>query len=304
MNNIINLRERITDGFELPDDKGILGIFGNPIKHKLSTVIHDNLSDMLDLNERYIPFEIEESLGEYVKAAYDNQVLGLNITVPYKEQVIPYLADIDEDAEKIGAVNTLVRIDNGYKGYNTDMEGLYRSIEEAGFRVKDNNIIMLGAGGAARAVAYMCIKYGAKKVYIVNRTYEKAEKLAKDMNNIKQDNNSEKIIIPIASEDYNKIPDDKYLFIQCTSIGLRAEDGLPLVKDERFYDMASGAVDLIYNPKMTKFLELMDKKDIPYINGLKMLLYQGILAFELWNNVKISNEMSEKIYEELKKRLS
>ena len=303
----INIRIRVIDGYKMPTDKKILGIFGNPIKHTLSPVIHDNLSDMLGLNERYIPFQIEDRLGDYVKAAYDSHILGLNITVPYKEKVIPYLTDIDRDAERIGAVNTLVRTDNGYKGYNTDMEGLYKSVTEAGFDIKDNNIIMLGAGGAARAVAYMCVKYGAKKVYIVNRTYDKAEKLSWDMNIILQDNNGnndEKIFIPIASSDYRQIPRDRYLFIQCTSIGLKAEDGLPLVEDEEFYAMADGAVDLIYNPERTKFLELMDRKKITYINGLKMLLYQGVLAFEYWNNVKISDEISEKIYIELKKSLS
>ncbi|MBQ9608263.1 MAG: shikimate dehydrogenase [Lachnospiraceae bacterium] len=303
-NNEINLKDKVIEGYELAEDKEILGIFGNPIKHTLSPVIHDNLSDMLGLNERYIPFQIEERLGDYVKAAYESQILGLNITVPYKEKVIPYLVDIDEDAEKIGAVNTLVRADGGYKGYNTDMEGLYRSVTEAGFEIKDNNIIMLGAGGAARAVAYMCVKYGAKKVYIVNRTLEKAEKLADDMNMIKKDNANEKTFIPIAASDYIRIPNDRYLFIQSTSIGLNADDGLPLVCDENFYDMADAAVDLIYNPEKTKFLEVMSKKKIPYINGLKMLLYQGIIAFEYWNNVKISQDMSEKIYSELKKYYS
>ena len=305
--NKISLEDRVIKGYQLPQDKKILGIFGNPIKHTLSPVIHDNLSDMLGLNERYIPFQIEDRLGDYVKAAYDNQVLGLNITVPYKEKIIPYLTDIDEDAERIGAVNTLVRTDNGYKGYNTDMEGLYRSVTEAGFDIQNKDIIMLGAGGAARAVAYMCVKYGAKMVYIVNRTFNKAEKLAEDMNMIILDNNyennTEKKFIPIAASDYRQIPHDRYLFIQSTSIGLKEEDGLPLVEDEEFYGMADGAVDLIYNPERTKFLELMGKKNIPYINGLKMLLYQGILAFEHWNNVKISDEMADRIYIELKKSL-
>ena len=300
----VNLKSRVIDGYTMPEHKKILGIFGNPIKHTLSPVIHDNLSDMLGLNERYIPFEICENLEEYIKAAYDNQILGLNITVPYKEKVIPYLADIDEDAEKIGAVNTLVRTEGGYKGYNTDMEGLYKSIIEAGFEINNKNIIMIGAGGAARAVAYMCVKYGAKNVYIVNRTYSKAERLADDMNMIKKESSGKAIFVPVASSDYKKIPKERYMFIQCTSIGLKPEDGLPLVDAEDFYDMAECAVELIYNPEKTKFLELIESKNIPYINGLKMLLYQGVLAFEYWNGVQISDDACEKIYEKLKKCLN
>lgn len=310
----INLMDRMVEGYKNVKADKLLGIFGNPIKHTLSPVIHDTISDFYSLNERYIPFEIENNLGDYVRAAYELEITGLNITVPYKEKIISYLSDIDEDAKSIGAVNTLVRYKNGYKGYNTDMEGLYRSILEAGMSIKDNEIVMLGAGGAAHAVAYMCFKYGAKKVYIINRSLEKAEKLAKYMNDMDKSGNvsdREKIgkeknyerFIAVSTEEYNSIPKTGYMFIQCTSVGLKVDDGLPLITDTDFYKKAGSAVDLIYNPAKTKFVKLMEENDIPVINGLKMLLYQGIIANEIWNGITVSNELSKDIYQKLCQRI-
>lgn len=300
--NSINIWEKVIESYREVKSEKYLGIFGNPVKHTLSPIIHDTISDELSLGERYIPFEIDENLGDCVRSAFENGIIGLNVTVPYKEKVIPFLSDIDSDAKRIGAVNTLVRTPKGFKGYNTDMEGLYRSIEEAGMRIKDNEIIMLGAGGAARAVAYMCKKYGAKKVYIINRSYEKAEKLAVDMNETDtgmEEKKREAIFFPVEAAGYNNIPTGKYMFIQCTSIGLKEEDGLPLIDDKNFYRQAVCAVDLIYNPQKTCFIKLMDEYGIKAINGLKMLLYQGIIANEYWNKIKIDNILAEKIYKKL-----
>ena len=131
----------------------------------------------------------------------------------------------------------------------------------------------------------MCLKYGAKKVYIVNRSLENATRLAKDMNELlREKNSSEKIntslndiekFIPLKADEYNEIPQGRYMFIQCTSVGLKAEDGLPLIFDKEFYKQASCAVDLIYNPAKTQFIKLMEENNIPAINGLKMLLYHS-----------------------------
>ncbi|MBQ9232981.1 MAG: shikimate dehydrogenase [Lachnospiraceae bacterium] len=290
-----NIWDKVINDYKSVKADKYLGIFGYPIKHTLSPVIHDTISDEFFLREKYIPFEIDSNLGDYVKTAYESGIVGLNITVPYKEKIIPFLSDIDKDAGKIGAVNTLVRTYNGYKGYNTDMEGLYRSITETGTDIRDREIIMLGAGGAARAVAYMCKKYGAKKVYIINRSVDKAIKLACDMDEDK--------FIPVSIDEYNSIPKGGYIFIQCTSIGLKEGDGIPLVNDADFYKQATFAVDLIYNPAKTKFLKLMEEYRIPAINGLKMLLYQGIIANELWNGKKIDKILSEKIFLKLNKKL-
>ena len=205
------------------------------------------------------------------------------------------LVDIDPAAKAIGAVNTLVRTDNGYKGYNTDMSGLARAIMSEGMELKNKKIIILGAGGASRAVAYMCMEYGADKVYILNRTYDKASSIADDMNSFFGKN----VIEPVEAAGYKDIPKDNYMFIQCTSVGLKKSDGLPVVNDREFFSMAKEAVDLIYNPAKTCFLKLAEAYGAKCMNGLKMLLYQGIMAYELWNGIKVSDELTQIVYREL-----
>ncbi len=293
----IDLKNLIIDEYRDVSASKMLGIFGHPIKHTLSPVIHDNLSEMLGLDERYVPFHVEPemNLGECVRAAFEEDILGLNITVPYKQEVMQYLVEIDDAARAIGAVNTLVRVKDGFKGYNTDMPGLARAIESEGINLNNKKVIMLGAGGAARAVAYMCLNYGVARVFVLNRTYDNAKVIAEDMNECF---NCDKVEA-VAACDYKDIPNDKYIFIQCTSVGLHEGDGLPLIDDVNLYEMAECGIDLIYNPAETPFIKLLREKSIKCFNGLKMLLYQGIMAYELWNKIKITDEISEKVYEKL-----
>lgn len=292
----MNLMDFIINDYKTVASEKYLGIFGNPIKHTLSPIIHDTLSDSLNIKERYVPFQVpKEELGACVKAAFDEGIVGLNITVPYKQDVMAHLVEIDEAAKAIGAVNTLVRMEDGFKGYNTDMPGLARAIMDEGITLEGKNVIMLGAGGAARAVAYMCGLYKTNKVYIVNRTYENAKNISDSMNEIF----GKEYMIPVAAADYAEIPVDKYLMIQCTSVGLHETDGLPLVSEESFYDQALFGIDLIYNPAKTPFIRLLEDKGIPAANGLKMLLYQGIMAYELWNKVEITKEQSDLVYGKL-----
>lgn len=300
-----NVMNYILDEYKDVEAEKYIGIFGNPIKHTLSPVIHDTISKTLDLNERYIPFHIENNLNLAVKDAFDRGILGLNITVPHKQSVMEYLVEADEAAKAIGAVNTLVRTKKGYAGYNTDMPGLARAIESEGISLENKNIIIFGAGGAARAAVYMCIKYGAKKVYIINRTVENARKIADDMeaafcvyeNGSKKSNCSQ--IYAVAAEKFKEIPNDKYIFIQCTSVGLHEGDGLPVVDDTEFYKMALFGVDLIYNPAKTPFIKLLESLGIKCMNGLKMLLYQGIMSNELWNQKAVDEDTTENVYRAL-----
>ena len=189
------------------------GLIGNPVEHTLSPVIHNTLADRLGHNMVYVPFLVEEDrVEEAVKGAYALNLLGMNVTVPYKSEVIGSLKEIDSLAEKIGAVNTLVRTEGGYKGYNTDMEGLYRAMDSEGIRIRGEEIILLGAGGAARAVAYLCASKGAAKVYMLNRTKEKAQTVSREVN---QAMGSE-VIVPMMLEEYRPLPDRQFLEIQGT----------------------------------------------------------------------------------------
>ena len=143
------------------------GLIGNPVEHTLSPLIHNTLAKDMEHNLVYVPFQVEaDAVGEAVKGAYALNLLGMNVTVPHKSAVIPYLKDIDELAGKIGAVNTLVRCEGGFKGYNTDMTGLKRAMESDGIVLEGEKVILLGAGGAARAVAFLCVHAGAEVVYL------------------------------------------------------------------------------------------------------------------------------------------
>ena len=218
------------------------------------------------------------------------------MTVPYKGEVISCLREVDSLAASIGAVNTLVAVPGGFKGYNTDMEGLYRAMMSEGIQIVDEEIILLGAGGASRAVAYLCAVKGAKRVYLLNRTLEKAQKVAEEVNRAVE----RQVILPMALTDFDSLPDRKFLTIQGTSVGLAPHVEDVVIDDEKFYAKVHTGFDLIYSPWETRFMRLVKKRGGRAYNGLKMLLYQGIIAYELWNRVTVSEADAATVYEKLK----
>lgn len=273
------------------------GLIGNPVEHTLSPMIHNTIASDLGHDMVYVPFLVEHGkIEDAVKGAYALNILGLNVTVPYKSDVIPCLSEIDKLAENIGAVNTLVRTQSGYKGYNTDMEGLYRAMTCEDIQIAGEQIVLLGAGGAARAVAYLCASKGAEKVYMLNRTIEKAQSVAEEVNRVM----GKEIVIPMLLQDYTRLPEGKYLAIQGTSVGLSPNDDDVVIADEAFYQKIHTGYDLIYSPWETMFMKKVKAAGGKAYNGLKMLLYQGIIAYELWNNVQISDDESDRVYEVLK----
>ena len=279
----------------------LCGLIGNPVEHTLSPAIHNTLAEMEGHNLVYVPFHVEQGfLADAVKGAYGLNLLGLNVTVPYKSDVLPSLVAIDDLAEKIGAVNTLVRTNGGYKGYNTDILGLYRAMSSEGIRLDGEEVILLGAGGVSRAVAILCAQKGVKKVYLLNRSIEKADAVAKEVNGVF----GRECIYPMELHDYKKIPAGKYLTIQGTSVGLYPDADKAVIEDKAFYEMIHTAYDLVYRPATTKFMKLAEEEGAKTYNGLKMLLYQGIIAYELWNGTEISEEQALKIYEILKEKVA
>lgn len=278
----------------------LCALIGNPVAHSISPVIHNNLSRLCGVNLAYVTLKVEEGdVKEAVKGAYALNMLGMNVTVPHKQTVIEVLADIDPLAKAIGAVNTLVRTDKGYKGYNTDILGLKRELNESGLELKGRPVVILGAGGAARAIAFLCADSGASEVNILNRTVEKAEEIANAVNN----NLNIDTVRAMNINDYDKIKESGYLVIQTTSVGLHPHDDDAVITDIEFYKRASAGVDIIYNPAETKFMKLMKEARKVSYNGLKMLLYQGVEAFELWNNIKVSDDAVKEVYELMKKEL-
>ena len=276
------------------------GLIGNPVEHTMSPAIHNTLAKRLGHNLVYVPFHVEEGrILDAVKGAFGLNILGMNITVPYKSDVIPALDQIDELAKNIGAVNTLVRTQTGYKGYNTDMPGLFRAMTSEGISLEGEEVILLGAGGAARAVAFMCASKNVSKVYLLNRSLEKAKAVAEEVNEkCKRD-----CICPMVLEDYKSLPQRQFLAIQATSVGLYPDVDKAVIEDTEFYQKIHTGYDLIYKPAETKFMKLVSENGGKAYHGLKMLLYQGIIAYELWNQVSVSEEDALAVYEVMKEKM-
>lgn len=278
----------------------VCGLIGNPVGHSVSPAIHNNLARLTGKDMVYTTFKVERGDVEAaVRGAYSLNILGLNVTVPHKSEVIDSLVDIDPLAKAIGAVNTLVRVDGGFKGYNTDILGLARELEDEGIELADSKVIILGAGGAARAITFLCSSKGAKKIYLLNRSVDKAQDIAHAVNT---HFHNEKVI-PMNIADYADIPGEDYVVIQTTSVGLHPNDEAVVIDDEAFYKKAAVGVDIIYNPAKTKFMKLIKAQGKNAYNGLKMLLYQGVSAYELWNDCKITKEEADEVYKCLQKEL-
>lgn len=292
----------------------VLGLLGDPVEHTMSPVIHNTLSELLGINNVYVPFHTSrEGLADAVKGAYELNILGLNATVPHKNNVIESLSDIDDGARAIGAVNTLVRTGKGYKGYNTDMMGLYRELQTYNIELKDRMVVILGGGGAARAASYMCMLHGAARVYILNRTLDKAKTIADDMNRCFGREGA----LAMELSDYKQLErvyehmDEKsgvggelrkgFIVFQSTPIGLYPNIDDVVIEDEAFYRMVGVGIDLIYNPFETRFMKLCKRAGAASYNGLRMLLYQGVIAYELWNDISIPEDTCDVIYEKLEK---
>ncbi|MCR4657115.1 MAG: AAA family ATPase, partial [Lachnospiraceae bacterium] len=211
----------------------------------------------------------------------------------------------DPLAEAIGAVNTLVRQDGGFYGYNTDIEGLRRELREEGISAEGRKCIITGAGGAARAAAFMLLTEGASGITIINRNVKKAEDIAVALKRYAESMDfsrrfgSTPEISAIGLEEANDLKGGDYIAIQCTSVGLKPGTDGAVIEDPVFYGKLSFAVDVIYSPATTKFMQNCRENGVRAVNGLKMLLYQAVCAFELWNGIKLSDEITAKAYDAL-----
>lgn len=256
----------------------ITGIFGYPIEHTLSPAMHNAAFQALGLDYCYVPFLVHpDFLSQAVQSVRALNLAGVNVTIPHKEKIIPLLDHMNEEALFIGAVNTVVNNEGRLTGYNTDGRGFMESLAEKGISSEGKDVLIIGAGGSARAVGYyLCQK--ANSLSIQGRTREKAERLVQDLCRIK--NNSYHI------EDLSDLGRFQ-IIINATPLGLREEDPLPV----NTVALREGQIvyDLIY--KETMLQKEASKLKCIVLNGLGMLLWQGALAFELWTGRKPDREI-------------
>lgn len=277
---------------EITGTTRVCGLIGNPVQHTFSPAIHNPLAEAMGIDLVYTAFHVQdpEALGSAIAGAYALSILGMNVTVPYKSQVMPYLVEIDETAAAIGACNTLVRTEGGYKGYNTDYLGLARAIESAD--AMHENVVLVGAGGAARAAGFVCGTRSVRHLVILNRTIAKAGELADDL--LRHFPQMDIQVMPLsAAGSLPAYGDGRYLAIQCTNIGLAPDVDAAPITDPAFYQRLSYAYDCIYTPEETRFLQLAAAQGVDGACGIDMLLWQGVLAYELWTGTHPTDDEVE-----------
>jgi shikimate dehydrogenase len=276
----------------------LLCIIGYPIEHSMSPVMHNAVIKELNLDYIYLAFRVyPNNLPLAVKAFKTLDIKGINVTIPFKEKIIGYLDEIDPIGKKIGAINT-IKNENGYLiGKNTDAEGGKIAILNSGYDISGRNVLILGAGGTARALSYSLANY-VNKITIVNRTEIRAEKLAQELNrNFGINVVSKKFLTNILTEETQKAD----LLINTTPIGMYPNvDKTPISAEFLHKDLF--VFDVIYNPLETKLLKDANECGCKTMGGLDMLVNQGASAFEWWTNEKPNlNTMKNKIINFMKK---
>jgi shikimate dehydrogenase len=260
------------------NDTRLLGLMGNPLEHSFSCFMHNRAYELEGLDYIYINMETEKkNIGEILSGIKHLKFDGFNVTIPYKIDIMDHLDEIDPLAEKIGSVNT-VKIDEGrFKGYNTDGEGFVISLaEECGFDCKGKKVLILGSGGASRAVAMTIADKGPEKIYLTNRTLQKAVDLSDEINY-----KFSEICFPVDGVNIDAVIGDCDLLINTTSVGMHPNiDACPL--DPVFLHQGLTVCDIIYNPEKTMLLQEAEKLECKTMNGIGMLVNQGAKAFEIW----------------------
>ncbi len=274
----------------------LLGVIGNPIEHSISPELHNTLSAVLENDIIYLPFRVDmNNIGTAIEGLIALGFLGFNVTIPFKEKVLKYLDKISWEAELIGAVNTIKITDCKLYGFNTDAEGFYRSFKrETGTDFKDKCVLVLGAGGAARAISIKVALEGASCVYIVNRSVEKAENICSVINK-----NINKVAKACGYDCMKGISSLSDVIINTTPLGMYPNTELSPINDSDFFEFFKEnqiIVDIIYNPVKSRFLSNGEKLGSKTVNGLGMLFYQGIYAYEIWTGQIIESEVLDEVY--------
>lgn len=270
----------------------VFGVIGDPIEHTLSPVIHNTMAKMCGQNMVYTALHVSsEGLEAAVKGAYELEIKGFNVTVPHKKAIMPYLCKIDKTAEAVGAVNTVKYTDKGYVGYNTDMIGAYYALVNNGVSVEDKTVLILGAGGAANACTAMAAANKAKKIYIANRTLQKAAELAE---HIKAHYSADVEAIAM-SDIYDVSACD--IVLNATTLGFGDKKDMTPIENISFFKEkgVKTVFDAIYSPWTTRLLYDADSQGVQIINGFDMLIYQAVAAEEIWFNKSYDNDTKASI---------
>jgi len=260
-------------------------VIGNPIEHSLSPKLHNHWIKENNIEAVYDKKQLNESdIEGIVSDIKKGKIDGINVTVPFKKSVIPFLDELTSLADEVQSVNTIYKENQKVIGHNTDVGGFKQSLEYINYNVKNKKVFILGAGGVAPSILKALEKLGAAKVYISNRTKEKAKDLESHY----------KISLGLETLDWGQSPDFD-IIINATSLGLKNNDKIELDYNKhkpKFFEKKKLFYDVIYNPSKTNFLLKGEELGNETTNGKMMFICQAQLAFKIWHNIlpKIDNE--------------
>ena len=255
-------------------------LIGNPISHSLSPKLHNYLLQKYQIDGVYLPFHVKhgDDIAGVIKTFADLNFAGFNVTVPYKEKIIKHCHHVSQEAREIGAVNTVVIKDQKIYGDNSDGFGYLANLQHQfpNFEVKDKQVVILGAGGAARAIIHALAKGGAKKITIINRNQQRSAKIINDFAKLAE-------FEAIDWDFDDKILQNCDLLINSTSLGLEGKSDIEI----NFAALNQKALvsDIVYNPLLTRFLQQAQQHGNPIATGLGMLIFQAFVGFEKWFEV-------------------
>ena len=246
-------------------------VIGNPIEHSLSPELHNYWIKKNNIDAVYEKKKLNENeLENLILQVKQKKINGVNVTVPFKKKIIPFLDKLTAESKATGSVNTIYLNNNEVTGHNTDIEGFKTSIEKSEFDPSNKRVFILGAGGVVSSIIYALDIMGASKIIVSNRTRKKAEELKnlfKDLNTV----------------EWGEIPNFD-MIINATSLGLKKEDKIDLdfssIGQNKFF------YDVIYNPKETNFLKVGKNLGNTALNGKLMFIYQALMAFNIWHGLK------------------
>ena len=265
----------------------LCGVIGDPIEHTMSPAIHNAAFTKMGLDYLYVPFQVKPAgLCQAIDGMRALNIRGLNVTIPYKVTVIPFLDELDPLAERIGAVNTVTNDDGVLKGYNTDASGFLQALLKRGIKPKGKNVVILGAGGASRAISFILAERGAH-LFILNRQLKKAEELSSRLSTTFE---KEVKALQLAAENLAQVLDGADILVNATSVGMSPDiNETPLPSN--LLKPGLIVVDIVYNPIKTRLLREAEEAGTETVSGVDMFVWQGALAFERWTGVKAPLEL-------------
>lgn len=256
----------------------VYGVIGDPIEHSLSPVIHNAAFAALGLESVFLAFRVKPAeIGNAMSGMRALGIHGLNVTMPHKTAVIPHLDGVDKTARFLNAVNTIHNKNGKLWGFNTDGVGALKALRENGVDPKGKKVLLLGAGGASRAIAYT-IAHEADELVILNRTVKPARDLARQLRQLLPKKISAEALSPEAIED-NLM--DSEVLINATSIGMKPNVNETPV-NPKWLRTNLAVMDIVYNPLETKLAKIAKEAGAKVVSGVEMLIYQGAASFEIW----------------------